>query len=353
MLEGHPFDPSSSSRYSELITNDDFLQFVLSPTPELVAYWSRLADDDPVEAELQAEARKSIQALHTHFQHQVPSQEETAAAYQRFLTRNEKVTQNRSSQGYFRWIAAAAAVIILVVGFTKFLPTAEPSTSWIAVSTLFGEQKTVMLPDGSEVILNANSQLRYPAGEWNGIQERRVELEGEAFFKVQRQTEGSPFIVESGGMEVEVLGTQFNVYQRGYESEVILAEGLVAIRYKDTLGQVQSIELEPGDRITYSGAANAVPTPHTDLNSLLSWKEGYLVFRDQTLEEIADRLQEIFGHPLLISNPDLAKRQLTISTPTNDINQFFQTLKALAPSDFTIEQRSDSIWLDRAPINKD
>ncbi len=117
------------------------------------------------------------------------------------------------------WAASiAASVIILMIGYLFF----EDST--IEITTSFAEQKNVTLLDGSQVVLNAKSRLAYDEKEWEG--DRRVTLEGEAYFKVAK---GSTFTVETKGGHVTVLGTEFNVIESLDYFEVSCYEGRVMV----------------------------------------------------------------------------------------------------------------------------
>ena len=112
----------------------------------------------------------------------------------------------------------------------------------VEVKTLASEKTTIELPDASTVIVNAMSEVRYSKGKWK--QKRELKLQGEAFFDVAK---GSKFSVITSEGTVSVLGTQFNVKQRGSYFEVECFEGIVKITSQDT-----SEHLEAGDRYRFS-----------------------------------------------------------------------------------------------------
>lgn len=147
-----------------------------------------------------------------------------------------------------------------------------------------GETFKVVLSEGTEVFLNSDSRLAYPT-VFKG-KERIVSLEGEAYFKVSKDVE-HPFIVNSGNVQVRVLGTEFNV--RSYspaDVRVTLINGKVAV--SDTCG-MHTVEMQPGQSAQLTGngtfALNEV-----DIESFLYWKEGYFYFDDVTL---VDMMKEI------------------------------------------------------------
>ena len=144
----------------------------------------------------------------------------------------------------------------------------------------YGETFRLVLSDGTEVHLNADSRLTYPERFEGG--ERTVYLEGEAYFKVSRDTR-RPFTVMTHDMGVRVLGTEFNmrVYQ-GENAQVALLEGSVEVR-KASSGQ--SIRLVPGQRVEVSDDGS-MHVESVDVDQYRYWKDGYFYFDGCSLEEI-------------------------------------------------------------------
>jgi len=132
----------------------------------------------------------------------------------------------------YKWLASIAAMFIFFLGFYTIL-----GNDSILNSTGFGEQKTVALLDGSQVILNAKSSIKYSKKSWKN--KREVYLNGEAFFKVKK---GKTFTVKTKNGDITVLGTQFTVNSINGFFEVICFEGKVKV----TKGN-KSIVLNPTD----------------------------------------------------------------------------------------------------------
>jgi len=125
-----------------------------------------------------------------------------------------------------------AAVLLICFGVYYFL-----NNKATEVTTALAEKTITTLPDGSTVHLNADSSISFDENNW--VNERSVELSGEAFFKVAK---GSKFNVATSSGIVSVLGTQFNVKDRSSNFEVVCFEGLVGVQYKG-----ESLKLSPGD----------------------------------------------------------------------------------------------------------
>lgn len=123
---------------------------------------------------------------------------------------------------FMKFMKVAAVAAFLVMGAYFYLNTLDER-----VSTQYAENKEVMLPDNSEVILNADSELSFSEKNWN--EQRKVKLNGEAFFKVAK---GKRFTVATEVGTVAVLGTQFNVEQREGFFEVSCFEGLVSVTFQ-------------------------------------------------------------------------------------------------------------------------
>ena len=114
----------------------------------------------------------------------------------------------------------------------------------------FGEKTTFSLPDNSEVVLNSGSEINYK--KWNWDNNRRLELKGEAYFRVSK---GRRFEVQTSLGKVSVLGTQFNVKARKNRFDVVCYEGRVKVNYANTqiiLTHGQSVTFENGKQINMS-----------------------------------------------------------------------------------------------------
>lgn len=162
-----------------------------------------------------------------------------------------------------------------------------------------GGEFSLILSDGSKVILNAETVLRYPvrfAGN-----ERRVELSGEAYFEVARDTT-TPFIVQMDSSSIQVLGTSFNV--TNYRDEkcwsTVLVSGKIEVREKGHSQVLKPSERYVVDNETGKGYVEAV---YTDLYT--SWIKGKIVFRDERLEDIIRKLQRWYDFQMFYANQEL------------------------------------------------
>ncbi|RPD41828.1 FecR domain-containing protein [Chitinophaga barathri] len=139
-----------------------------------------------------------------------------------------------------------------------------------------GGQFTIVLPDGSRVWLNSASKLRYPTA-FTG-EKRLVELEGQGYFEVQKDAE-HPFIVKTKSLDVEVLGTGFDVMAYPDEKSIntTLVEG--AVRVKDVM-------LKPGQQARMEYSTGCIYVEPADIQQVIAWKTGFFEFDDANLAEI-------------------------------------------------------------------
>lgn len=155
------------------------------------------------------------------------------------------------------------------------------------IQTAEGEMITLTLADGTEVKLNSNSKLTYPHQFQKG-QERKVYLQGEAFFRVKHDSK-RPFVVDAGGVLTQDLGTTFNV--KAYSAndcKVTLVEGSVAVLAKGD--KAKPVVLTPGQEYATS---SEVVKPHinkVDTDEVTAWADGVYYYHDQTLEHIVNDL---------------------------------------------------------------
>jgi len=156
----------------------------------------------------------------------------------------------------------------------------------VILSTPLAGQYQVTLPDGSKVWLNAGSSLTYPIGFYDS--ERRVELAGEAYFEIAKDS-GKPFYIVSNGQEVQVLGTRFNIEAYPEESGIktTLVDGSVKISLAqpDALPSDHSIVLKPGQQSTVR--KGSITVDEVDPESAIAWKNGLFVFNDNLRHTLA------------------------------------------------------------------
>jgi ferric-dicitrate binding protein FerR (iron transport regulator) len=209
------------------------------------------------------------------------------------------------SFNYRRWMAAAAIALLLVAGWWTLQPSGNTA---VIASTLNDEQSELTLPDGTSIWLNENTYLTYE--EVNG--ERRVQLEGEAFFDVATDSL-QPFRIYAGEAITTVLGTSFNIraYPEEESVEVSVKEGKVALETQtkapDAEVVAQKVELLPGDKGVFVKETAAIATKEEEAKNSTAWKDGKLDFEDVPLSEAIKVMERYYEVDIELATEGLGK----------------------------------------------
>lgn len=177
---------------------------------------------------------------------------------------------------------AEAATVLIGAGFVWAMLAQRPLGDY---ATRPGEQKQVVLADGSTVLLNTDSAI---ALDWSADRRRIVLLQGQAEFKVAKDRE-RPFVVAANDVSVRALGTVFEVYvQTSGAVDVSVSEHAVAVDLQGT-GEDQR-RVEQGQQLHYRGDGALARPVAADLHRINAWTRGKLIFRDRPLTEVVAEL---------------------------------------------------------------
>jgi ferric-dicitrate binding protein FerR (iron transport regulator) len=190
---------------------------------------------------------------------------------------NKKVTP-KVIPLYKNWMFRVAAILVLALGITFTVQNFSTETQYASN----GKRTTFSLPDNSEVVLNAGSEIEYKNWNWNN--HRELKLNGEAYFKVAK---GKKFEVETNLGKVTVLGTQFNVKARKNRFDITCYEGRVKVNYKD-----KEIILTPGKSVTFE---NGKQLNALVVNQKPEWLENKIAFNKENLSHILDEIQRQYN----------------------------------------------------------
>jgi ferric-dicitrate binding protein FerR (iron transport regulator) len=210
---------------------------------------------------------------------------------------------------WYRWTAVAASLLLLIS--TAFYFTNKPTT----IETGIAMTKQVQLPDGSSVLLNANTALTYKGSE--------VWIEGEAYFSGEHHG----LKVHTGGMDVQVLGTAFNIYNRKRRVEVMLESGKVNVTGAGWANGAGSMDLAPGNMIQVDAVSRTLT--RIDPTTFTSWKNGRLVFKETPLYKIAAILEENYGFHIQWKSTRLQQERFSGSCPLNDTNILLAAIRSV------------------------
>jgi len=258
-------------------------------------------------------------------------------------------------------------IILGAIGFFYFLnkkPVTENSIVSIGndIVTKPGSKSHVKLPDGTRVILNADSKISYPDNFVGNT--REVTLEGEAFFEVHEDP-SKPFIIHARSMDIKVLGTVFNVkaYPEESRSEASLISGSIEILVKNrTNGKVY---LKPNEKIVISeplisqekidevkdntassmiSIEKIIPDNSDDAIDEIAWKDNKLVFYDEPFSSLAVKLERWYGKTIEIRSERLRNTKFTGKFYNENIVQVLNALQKMGNFKYTHDKNAIIIW---------
>ncbi|WP_422080762.1 FecR family protein [Ulvibacterium sp.] len=200
----------------------------------------------------------------------------------------------------------------------------------------YGKRFDVVLSDGTTVFMNSGTELKYPV-VFLEKGNREVFVQGEAYFDVTSNN-GRPFVVNAEGLNVEVLGTEFNVmaYPEDGMTDVILVEGSVGLTIEDTAQE--NVVLSPGEKGILDKNANTIATQKVNTNIYTAWRTGELVFRRMPFENLIKKLERHFNVSIVIENEALKQEVFSASFNNETIEAVLGFLNESYNIDYTIAE---------------
>ena len=267
------------------------------------------------------------------------------AAWQRFMRLQKRLTFLRRLRTTLRHVAAAAciAAVTWLAAGRYFVGQTLPEV--VNLQTLHvpaGQRISLTLPDGTVVWLNAQSRLTYPATF--AADERRVAVEGEAWFEVAKD-EKRPFVVAAGELAIRVLGTKFNVHRYPHEAWgcVSLLEGSLEV---SAPGVSAPLRLRAGQEATLrDGKMTANVIRNMDY---FLWKDGIYSFEDATLEEIMKALELYYDTAIEVKDPAMLRWKYTVKFRQRDgIREILRLMQRVHRFTVKIDEENNRITINR------
>lgn len=316
----------SYSKYSEddFIMDPAFQQWVKNPSQESDIFWQNFLQQYPSKQAQVSAAREIL--LSIDFNNNLLQSEKDALWNQiagqtvrrQALAKVISLRTKNARPNRFLYVAAAiffaCALTITLVYFIR----KEPQQ---LVATQPGQTSEILLPDNSTVTLNATSTIKY-SRQWDSRAAREVWIDGEAFFSVKHTATHQPFIVHTGNVDIEVLGTEFNVMHREGRAKVSLNSGKIKLQVGS---MTEAVFMSPGDILEI--AASQIVKKPGNVEHLSVWKDKKLIFDDTPLSEILMKLKYIYGWEYAEVDPDLLIEKLSGEVETSDETKLIRTLE--------------------------
>jgi transmembrane sensor len=329
---------------SEAFDNHDTLEISTIDPFEVAAYWHGLREEGQLDPILQERFHAWL-ASHPNNRAAYASLENTwagmasAGAHERILSmRHDALAAPHAVLSRRRKASAIAASIVagaMVIGILIYRTAS--STRAGEFVTQVGERSSITLADGTTVVLNTSSRMQVAFDK----QVRRVRLlAGQAWFEVAK---GQPrsFVVEAGGERVTAHGTAFDVRIEEHDRvQVTLVEGRVSV---ETLGgaaeqggSVAREDLFPGDRLTVAAAVPASRS-RVDLVKATSWREGQIIFDDDTLAAAVAEVNRYSAKRIVLADPRLATLRMSGVFLAGHTDSFLETIVGNFPIKVTAD----------------
>ncbi len=250
--------------------------------------------------------------------------------------RNQK---KRNIWNYYRQVAAVLIPLIAISASLYFFtrPSQTNAQVWLEINVPEGARIEFLLPDSTSGWLNSGAKLKYPA---EFTRNRKVELIGEAFFKVKHR-DHSDFTVGVKDMDIKVLGTEFNVsaYANEAVTEVVLKEGKVEINGTNA---AFNHTLQPGEKISYNHETRSVNSTAVDPNVYSAWTNGYLVIDNEPLLQAAKKLERWYSAEILIQDEALKNFRFKATFQDETLDEVLRFIAITTPITYKIENREQN-----------
>ena len=278
-----------------------------------------------------------VQELWLSAEAALSSEDETLKALKRFrfkIKDYESHTINISRKVFY-YLSQFAALLVIVLSLYYWFFIREPETEHFAcVEMSTGNKGCITLPDSTIVWLNSGSKLVYP--NRFSKKERRVRLEGQAYFEVSHR-ENRSFIVETNDMDIEVQGTSFVVknYIQDEYIETALVSGCVKVYFPDS--SIKSVWLKPAERVIYSRKTKETEIKKSsDVSLYRIWAQDKLLLDNCELDGVIEKLGAWYGVQTVYEKTFSEPVYVTLTVRGESLNEIFETLKAIAPIDYHI-----------------
>lgn len=192
----------------------------------------------------------------------------------------------------------------------------------------YGKTTRITLSDGSNIWANSGTKLVYPVVF--ASDKREIYVEGEIYLEVARN-EKHPFVVKTDMTEVNVLGTSFNVsaYKNDKQQFVTLVTGSVSIKTAD---KKNTTVIKPNQLYTFEKESHSVRLQEVDINEYICWKDGFLIFRNESLSEVLKKIERYYNAALAFDPVEASKVTLSGKLDLkSDINETFRIISITAP----------------------
>lgn len=241
---------------------------------------------------------------------------------------NSRIHRKKLPAKVILWASAAAVISFVLIFFT-------PDNK--VVKTALAEQREVFLPDGSKVILNADSQIKFSEKNWDN--KREIKLKGEAFFEIKK---GNTMRIKCEPGNVRILGTSFNVYSRDRTFVVDCFSGSVEVSNAS-----EKLILIPHTGVRLDKKVKHFQRYEHTTNGFGSWRKGNSYFEKKPLDFVFEEFERQYGYTVNLES-DISSRQYTGFFTHKNIDQALETICLAMGVSYTINTKQKEVWIKKS-----
>jgi transmembrane sensor len=340
------FSPFIDLTSEELAVDESFQSYVFRRNKDDIRFWETFIARYP---ERQSEIDGAVEILTTiafkkeHISHQsrelelnrllssIPALEGSNKTMQ---LRNKPGPGGGSSRAFMHVffgshcsrLAASITALLILLSARFFLMEDYFRHDRLTYETQYGENMTIQLPDSSVVTLNGNTRLTL-GEDWDSNHVREVWLEGEAFFEVRKKgnSPATRFTVHTPGMDVEVLGTRFNVFNREDKANVILNSGKVKLKIASAT-DTSTVLMKPDEAVEFLRKDHTIIKKQVKAELLTSWRNKILVFENTPLYKIGEMIEYTYGVKVIFDKNVDQKEALAGTIPSENLDVLLTVL---------------------------
>ncbi|MFV0591451.1 MAG: FecR family protein [Draconibacterium sp.] len=271
------------------------------------------------------------------------------AIYRKYLRRKNQFTKKKTVSPFVYYTLRIAGILFLLLAsmfiFDSIIESKRNEIVYQEISVPKGSRSTFNLPDGTKVWLSNNSTIRFPS-EFIG-RSRELEIEGEAYFEVTHNHK-KPFVVNIGKNRIRVLGTHFSVtaYPDDNEVRTDLVEGKIQFDIANNKGGFHSYVVKPSHSLVWNKTSGKLYESRVPDGFYDYWRKGIYEFRNETLEDLALKIDRIYNTQLVFEDEELKQKRFsgTISIDDN-IFTFIEAVKSTSIEPIVYRYEKNKLYI--------
>ena len=333
---------------SDFLEDQFFIRWVTRADAESDAWWNAFMARYPEKKAIMFQASAIIKTYRK--QEQFTNESRKHDLWDRInetLHQQHAIHTEKSARPLYMKIAAAVTALMLCTAGIWFILQTRNT-----VTTAFNEITTITLPDHSVVTLNGNSTLRY-SDDWDTKSVREVWLDGEAYFNVKHINKDTlkiapshRFVVHSNNVDIEVLGTSFNVRNTKDQTNITLITGKVKVEPVDkSVNTAESLIMLPGDYVEFNSKKLIVKKKVEKPHQSTTWIRQEFAFNNPYIKDIVQKLKDDHGYTVEIKDPELLEMKIEGEISVSSVQELLSTVSATL--DLQIDQNDKHIIISR------